>query len=87
MFLFGFLRCLRGEYKSPHDLIVTRLMLSTLNGIYYVTPAGIIKFMELLDRIHIYMSNRDPDKYKWVYEEIDLMNSVMNSVINRHVIL
>ena len=70
---------MRGEYKTPNDLISTRLFLSTQNGILYVTPAGILELMKLLNRIHIYVSNRDPDKYKEAYQEVD--------VINRHVIL
>lgn len=60
MFFYGFARGLNSEYDKSRESFVTRLLLSTGNGVIYTTPYGIIKLKHLVDR---YNKKQDPMIY------------------------
>jgi hypothetical protein len=75
MFSYGFYRGFMGEYKPPINLVTHRVTCSTINGILYAGPWGIIKLGSLMNRIEIIMfkKNRHED-YPMTYEEFFSVN-------------
>lgn len=70
MFSYGFLRSFRSEYFiERHNLIGTKFCYSCMNGMFYATPFGIPYLFNTLNRLDIYIFNKDPSKYPEAYIE------------------
>lgn len=69
-FTYGFYRQSQIEYDSK-DLIVPKIIASTLNGmIYSITPFSFYKLYNLYERIDIKITNKNPNEYRHSFEEI-----------------
>ncbi len=69
-FTYGFYRQAKIDY-DPKDLIVPKIIASTLNGIVYsVTPFAFYKLYNLYERIDISLNNKNPNEYRHSFEEI-----------------
>jgi hypothetical protein len=75
MYSYGFYRGIQSEYKPPMDLMTHKIMYSTINGVYYTSPWGILKLCHLMNRIEISMFKKNSHKdYPSSYEELFSIN-------------
>ena len=70
MFPYGFYRQQNTKMPEGLDLYGHRLCISTCNGIIYMSPFGIIKIFNQMNRIDIKHNKRDKLKYPNTYEEL-----------------
>jgi hypothetical protein len=70
MFTLGFTRQYRATLEPKHDLFSRKIILSMLNGIYYVGPFGVFKLGHAVDRIEICLRNKPRDTHMDCYEEL-----------------
>ena len=74
MFPYGFYRQYKLDYKAPYDLFTYKLIFSTINGLTYVSPLGIVKLVNLLERCQISFENKNKETYKSSYQELIFYN-------------
>ena len=76
LFSFGFMRQYNGSYNQPtNKFIKQKYYPSILNGILYIIPPyTIYSFYNLLRRIEIKISRRNPYDYINCYEELVICN-------------
>jgi hypothetical protein len=71
MFAYGFLRGVRAEYPKPHDVLGYRMGHSVMNGICYLFPPhGICRILDLVNRLDVKLSGKNPDDYPSIYIEM-----------------
>ena len=70
MFPYGYYRQWNCELQPPYDLLGHRIISSSMNGIYYISPFGAIKIFDLFNRLDIKYHNLEKKKYKDSYKEI-----------------
>jgi hypothetical protein len=75
MFPYGFYRQWKSQMISPYDLHGHRCVSSIFNGFIYISPFGVFKLFNLINRIDIYYNKRDKEKYPKPYEELIGMNN------------
>jgi hypothetical protein len=66
---YGIYREWNVDRKPPFDLYGHRIAASVANGIIYVSPLGIFKLFNLLNRIDVWYHQRDPKHYPNCYHE------------------
>lgn len=69
MFTYGFIRGMRSKYDEPNNLLGTRIVYSVGNGFIYASPFGLKKIIDTIDRLDVYITDKDKEKYKSIYEE------------------
>lgn len=69
MFPYGFYRQWKSQMKSPYDLIGHRCASSIANGFIYISPFGVTRLFNLINRTDIYYNKRDKENYHQSYEE------------------
>ena len=70
MFPYGTYRQWNTQLETPYDLLGYRILSSSMNGVYYISPFGVTKIFNLFNRLDIKYHNLDKDKYKSSYEEL-----------------
>jgi hypothetical protein len=70
MFPYGFYRQWNSKMPTSLDLYGHRTLASLGNGITYISPFGICKLFNLVNRIDIYINKHDVLKYSNSYEEL-----------------
>jgi hypothetical protein len=70
MFPYGTYRQWTSVNREPYDLTGHRILSSSVNGIYYASPWGVIKLFDLFNRLDVKYRNLDKEKYKKSYEEL-----------------
>jgi hypothetical protein len=74
MFPYGVYRQWNAYLEPPIDLLGHRTALSLLNGMVYISPIGVVKLFNQIDRFDIEYHKLDKKKYEKVYEEINGYN-------------
>jgi len=69
MFPYGFYRQWNSKLEAATDRIGHRLVSSLANGAIYISPFGLAKLFNQINRFDIEYNNLDKDKYKKAYEE------------------
>jgi len=69
MFPYGVLRQWRSNVQQPYDVAGNRIAYSFVNGIMYTTPFGALELFKQINRLDIYLSNKDKLKYEREYHE------------------
>ena len=70
MSTYGFYRQWNSKLPVGLDLYGHRVCVSAVNSIVYLSPFGLFKLFNLVNRIDIRYYNRDPLKYPNSYEEL-----------------
>ena len=70
MFPYGTYRQWKCEIREPFDLYGHRVLGSCINGIYYMSPLGVVKIFDLFNRVDVKYRNLDKEKYKNSYQEL-----------------
>ena len=70
MFPYGIYRQWNCEHKPPFNLFGHRVLGSLGNGIVYVSPFGICKLFDLVNRLDIEYNKRDKTQYISPYFEL-----------------
>ena len=70
MFPYGFYRQWKCEIREPFDLSGHRILGSSINGLYYMSPLGVVKIFDLGNRLDVKFRNLDKGTYKNSYEEL-----------------
>ena len=70
MFPYGFYRQWNSKMPTSLDLYGHRIVASLANGITYISPFGIFKLFNLVNRMDIYFNKYDMLKYPNSYEEL-----------------
>ena len=70
MFPYGFYRQWKCEIREPFDLSGHRILGSSINGFYYMSPLGVVKLFDLGNRLDVKYRNLDKGTYKGSYEEL-----------------
>ena len=63
MFPYGFYRQWNSKIPEGFDLYGHRLAASTFNGFVYMSPFGVLKIFNFINRFDIDYNNRDKTKY------------------------
>lgn len=74
MFPYGFYRQWNAKQIDSLDLYSHRVLFSLGNGVTYVSPFGLCKIFNLVNRIDIMYNKHDMTKYKKSYEELNGYN-------------
>ena len=70
-FTYGFARSFNVRYDAPYDVLGNRLGLGVMNGILYCyPPLTLYNIFKLINRIDIKLTDKDPEKYKDMYESM-----------------
>lgn len=76
MFPYGFIRQFNTVPKeNEKGLIVEKIIFSTVNGLMYLSPVGIIKLFNTMARAEIAMSGQNPKDHSIYYYEFGNNNN------------
>ena len=76
MFPYGFIRQFNSvSQHNEQNLIVEKIILSTLNGFMYISPVGIVKLFNTIARTEIAMSGHNPNDHSIYYSELQHKNN------------
>jgi hypothetical protein len=70
MFPYGVYRQWNCHLEPPYDLLGHRIIGSSMNGLYYISPLGVTKIFDLFNRIDIKYHNLEKKNYKDSYKEL-----------------
>lgn len=69
--LYGFTRGMRShDENNPNQLISDRFCTSLINSVIYANPPSSLFYLhKLMGRIEIKLTNKNPQEYKYYYQE------------------
>ena len=82
MFPYGFARQFNSTgdvdpwgNRKPEPLITEKCIQSTVNGIIYISPIGIVEMFKLLSRVEIKLTGKEPKDHPMYYYEFTRSNN------------